>query len=105
MDIKKIAAAIEADAGINLPELEQSLAEMKAKKQGRVYSPAQILVREVRTMVHYSQTEFAKAIETPVTSLRDWEQGRHEPPGVVTTLMKVIKKHPKIIHEMEAEHT
>jgi len=101
MDIKKMATAIQLDAGFELPGLEQSLAEMKAGKQGRVYSSSQLLVREARTSVGYTQTKFAKAINSSVTSLRDWEQGRHEPPGVVSTLMNVIKNHPNVIHEME----
>jgi len=104
MDINKVAAAIEADAGVEIPDLTQSLTEMKSGKQGRVYTPNQLLVREARTVVGYTQPHFAKAINASVTSLRDWEQGRHEPPGVVSTLMHVIKNHPDIINEMEASH-
>jgi len=104
MDIDKIAEAINTDAGFEIPELKQSLTEMSMGKQGRTYTPNQLLVREVRSVVGYTQTKFAKAINTSVTSLRDWEQGRHEPPGVVSTLMKVIKNHPDIIHEIELSH-
>lgn len=34
MDIKKVAAAINADVGFDIPELELSLSEMEAIKQG-----------------------------------------------------------------------
>jgi len=101
MDINKVAAAINTDAGFDIPGLKQSLAEMNAAEQGRVYTPSQLLVREARSIVGYTQPKFAKAINASVTSLRDWEQGRHEPPGVVSTLMNVIKNHPDVIHEME----
>jgi len=81
--------------------LKQSLAEMNAAEEGRVYTPSQPLVREARSIVGYTQP---KAINASVTSLRDWEQGRHEPPGVVSTLMNVIENHPDVIHEMEVNH-
>jgi putative transcriptional regulator len=103
MNINKIAKAIEADAGVELPELKQSLREMHAGEKGRVYTKEQLLVREVRTLVGYTQPHFARVIKASLTSLRDWEQGRHEPPGVVSTLMSVIKNHPDIIQELEAK--
>lgn len=103
MKNEKVAAAINADAGFEIPGLEQSLAEMKAGKQGRVTTASQVLIREARTIVGYTQPEFAKAIGASVTSLRDWEQGRHEAPAIAAKLMHLIKKHPKLIHELEAE--
>lgn len=104
MDINKVAAAINADAGFEIPDLKQSLAEINAGEKGRVYTPSQLLVREARSVVGYTQPKFAEAINASVTSLRDWEQGHHEPPGVVSTLMNVIKNHPDVIHEMEVSH-
>jgi len=103
MNIDKVTAAINADAGFEIPGLEQSLAEMKACKQGRVTAADQVLVREARTRVGYTQPKFARAIGASVTSLRDWEQGRHQPPAITSKLMRVIKKHPNLIHELEAE--
>lgn len=44
IDVEKVAAAIEADAGEVLPDLRQALAEAKAGL-GRVTTPDQILVR------------------------------------------------------------
>lgn len=45
LDIDKVAAAIEADAGEALPELRQSLAEAKAGLSGEVHTPQQIVSR------------------------------------------------------------
>ncbi len=104
MDINKIAKAIEDDAGQELPGLLESLAEMKAGKGARVHSPQQIQVRRVRTKVGLSQKEFAKRLQTPITTLRDWEQGRHNPPGAVDSLMGLIDKHPELINELESHH-
>jgi len=103
MNIEKVTQAINADAGFEIPGLGESLAEMKAGKKGRVTTASQVLIREARGVVGYTQPKFARAIGTSVTSLRDWEQGRHEPPAIASKLMRVIKKHPKLIHELEAE--
>ncbi len=101
MNIDKVAQAIRKDAGIDLPDLEQSLLEMKADKIGRQYTPEQLLIRSVRQKVGLSQTEFARMIETPVATLRDWEQGRFTPPGSALCLLRIIDKHPDLIEEIE----
>lgn len=45
LDITKVAAAIEADAGETLPGLRESLAEAKAGKFAEVHMPADIAAR------------------------------------------------------------
>ena len=99
IDIEKVAAAIEADAGEALPDLRQALAEAKAGL-GRVTMPEQILVRQAREKSGLTQTAFAERIATPVATLRDWEQGRFAPPGGVVCLLKLIIKHPELSHEL-----
>ncbi|MFI0546542.1 MAG: helix-turn-helix domain-containing protein [Brachymonas sp.] len=99
IDINKIAAAIEADAGEALPDLRQALAEAKAG-QGRMTTPEQILVRQARAHSGLTQSAFAQRIETPVSTLRDWEQGRFTPPGGVLCLLRLIVKHPELAHEL-----
>ncbi|MBS3963362.1 MAG: hypothetical protein KGZ80_02495 [Methylomonas sp.] len=47
MDIEKIAQAIEADAGMTLDDLRQSLTEMQTGV-GRVTTAEQLLVRSTR---------------------------------------------------------
>jgi putative transcriptional regulator len=101
MDIAKVAAAIEADAGEPLPDLRQALAEAKAGL-GRVTTPAQILVRQAREKTGLTQAAFAARIATPVATLRDWEQGRFAPPGGVVCLLKLIIKHPELSQELSA---
>ena len=80
IDVEKVATAIEADAGEALPDLRQALAEAKAGL-GRVTTPEQIIVRQAREKSGLTQSAFAERIETPVATLRDWEQGRFAPPG------------------------
>ena len=80
-DLEKVAAAIEADMGEALPDIRQALAEVQSGVGARVTTPEQILLRQARQKTGLSQAEFARRIETPVTTLRDWEQGRFKPPA------------------------
>ena len=105
MDIKKmnidaVAAAIEADAGEDLPDLRQALTEAKAGIAGRITTHEQMLVRQAREKSGLTQTAFAERIETPVATLRDWEQGRFSPPGGVLCLLRLIVKHPELSREL-----
>lgn len=102
MDIDKIAAAIEADAGQEIPELKESLEEMQQGKAARVYTPEQLLVVDARKKLQLSQLDFAKVIDTPVATLRDWEQGRFRPPGGVLCLLRLLNKRPEILSDLTA---
>jgi putative transcriptional regulator len=101
MDIEKIARAIEQDAGVELPDVRQALAEAKAGV-GRVTTPEQLLVRAARAKAGLSQQAFAERIATPVATLRDWEQGRFAPPGGIMCLMRLIERHPDLTVELAA---
>jgi putative transcriptional regulator len=101
MNIDKVAAAIEADAGESLSDLREALAEAKAGL-GRATTPEQILVRQAREKSGLTQAAFAERIATPVATLRDWEQGRFAPPGGVVCLLKLIIKHPELSQELSA---
>ena len=95
IDVEKVATAIEADAVEALPDLRQALAEAKAGI-GRVTTPEQILVRQAREKSSLKQAAFSERIETPVATLRDWEQGRFAPPGAVPA----SAYHPELSQEL-----
>lgn len=101
IDVDKVASAIEADAGEAMPDLRQALAQAKAGV-GRVTTSEQILVRQAREKSGLTQAAFAEIIETPVATLRDWEQGRFAPPGGVLCLLRLIIKHPELSRELSA---
>lgn len=100
MDIERVARADEKDAGQSQPHLRESLAEAKAGAAGRVTAPAQIMLRVVRKKSGLSQAEFARRINTPAATLRDWEQGRSQPPGGVLCLLKLLDAHPDLVAEL-----
>ncbi len=94
MDIDRIAKVIEDDAGQSIEGLRESLAEMKAGKFAREYTPEQLLLRAARQALNLSQPKFAVLIGTPVATLRDWEQGRFKPVGSALVLCKIAIKNP-----------
>ena len=51
--------------------------------------------RHVRRRAGLSQTEFALRIGVPVTTVRDWEQGRRLPRGAARALLRVIDRMPE----------
>ena len=101
-DIQTVARAIEADAGEALPDIRTALAEGKAGNIGRIITPEQLLLRRARAKTGLTQLEFAKRIDTPAATLRDWEQGRFAPPGGVVCLLRLIIKHPELSQELNA---
>lgn len=67
---------------------------------GRVTTPEQILLLQAREKSGLTQTLFAERIDTPVATLRDWEQGRFKPPGGVLCLLRLLIKHPELAREL-----
>lgn len=60
-------------------------------------SNARIDVRELRLSLGMSQPEFALRFGMPLSTLRQWEQGRRYPDGAARTLLLVIKHYPEMV--------
>ena len=97
MNINRITKAIEDDAGEPIEGLSESLAEMKAGKIAREYTPERLLLQSARKALKLSQPKFAALIETPVATVRDWEQGRFKPAGSALVLCKLAIKNPRAL--------
>src|SRR3546814_19951714 len=52
-------------------------------------------IRMLRNRLGMSQDEFARAYGIPVTSIRQYEIGRHRPPPPVRAYLKVIPAEPE----------
>lgn len=63
LDIDKVAAAIEADAGEALPGLRESLAEAKAGKVGQIHTPEQIAARSRGRPIGSKQATTKEAVK------------------------------------------
>jgi putative transcriptional regulator len=57
-------------------------------------------VREVRTKMGLSQTQFAAKFGFPPATLRNWEQGRSHPDAPTRVLLAVIAKHPEAVEDV-----
>jgi len=53
----------------------------------------------LRRFVGLTQTDFAKAVETSVHTLRNWEEGRRKPEGPALALLRIAARHPRILRE------
>jgi len=64
------------------------------RKPSRVFEvPSRI--KSIREDSGQTQMEFAKMLQIPVSTLRNWEQGRRLPKGPANTLLMLVEKFPK----------
>ena len=49
----------------------------------------------LRTRLGMTQTEFARALRIPVSTLRNWEQGRVLPDPAARSLLAIVARNPK----------
>jgi putative transcriptional regulator len=54
-------------------------------------------VRAIRGKLNLTQDEFARKFGFPLSTLRNWEQGRHRPDGAARVLLIVIDRAPEIV--------
>jgi len=59
-------------------------------------------IRMLRNRLGMSQEEFARAYGIPVTSIRQYEIGRHMPPPAVRAYLKVIAAEPEMAKQAVA---
>jgi putative transcriptional regulator len=79
--------------------LLQSVREMKACNFARVTEVPLNEVIEARQNTGLSQAEFASALSISKRTLQEWEQGRRSPSGAAQALIRIARKHPKIVRE------
>jgi putative transcriptional regulator len=52
--------------------------------------------RRIRANVRLTQAEFAKRIDVPIETVRNWEQGKRAPRGPARALLKLIEQAPDV---------
>jgi putative transcriptional regulator len=80
-------------------KLLQSVREMKARKFARATTVQVNEVVEARQGTGMSQAEFASALSISKRTLQEWEQGRRAPSGAAQALIRIARKHPRIVRE------
>ena len=79
----EIEAAALADPDC-LPRTEDQLKRFKRGPNPRI----------VRFRLGLTQEEFAKRFHLPLGTVRDWEQGKHEPDSAAKVLLRLIDRDP-----------
>jgi putative transcriptional regulator len=86
-------------------ELKDSIRQMKAIETGEL-APARVRVvnpdnevAHARMQLGLTQEAFEKLLDTPVGTVRGWEQGRRQPPPSAKVLMRVATKYPEQVLE------
>ncbi len=52
--------------------------------------------RQVRARTQLTQAAFARQIDVPLETVRNWEQGKRAPRGPARALLKVIDQAPQV---------
>ena len=64
-------------------------------KPARLYVPAEIDVKAIRTKLALSQSDFAAYFGFTATQIKDWEQGRSRPLGGNRAYLMIIDRDPE----------
>lgn len=80
-------------------ELLQAIRDVKAGRHGDRYPIKANDVVAARMRTQLSQGQFAAALRISARTLQHWEQGRRRPSGAAATLLKIVARHPKLLHE------
>jgi putative transcriptional regulator len=66
----------------------------------RAFIPSDLDVRAIRKSTGMTQEAFAAAYGLPLTTLRDWEQGRARPDTAARSYLLVISRAPKMVEQV-----
>jgi putative transcriptional regulator len=83
--------------------LEDALAyaegESAAGRERTVRVPDNIDVKAVREKLAMSQSEFAMKFGIPLSTVRNWEQGRRRPEAMARVLLRIIDDNPQVVEK------
>jgi len=66
----------------------------------RVLVPQRIDVKQVRSKLGLSQSDFAEKFGINAATLRNWEQGRRQPDGPARVLLMIIDREPAAVQRV-----
>jgi putative transcriptional regulator len=69
----------------------------------RLYVPAEIDVKAIRTRIGGSQDDFASEFGFTVNQIKDWEQNRSRPLGGVRAYLMLIDRQTDLVRRMLGE--
>jgi len=76
--------------------VEEAIAWKRGKKTGsRIRKYTAMDVSKIRKKTKMTQKEFSESFSIPLSTLRQWEQGKRVPQGPAQALLKIIDKNAK----------
>ena len=79
--------------------LSEAVAHTEGESTARVHIVKVSDVKAIRTHLQMSQHEFARAYRIPLSTLKNWEQGRRQPDAPASAYLQAIARRPKVIRE------
>jgi putative transcriptional regulator len=73
------------------------------EKPSRVFTFKPEEIAQIRKQLSLSQGKFADQLGIPISTLRNWEQGRTIPDAPAQTLLRIVHKRPNILSEVADE--
>ena len=84
--------------------LSDALAHARGETSGvRVHKIEVPDVRAIRRALHLSQQDFATTYRIPLSTLKDWEQGRRHPDAPAAAYLLAIARRPREISDALAD--
>jgi putative transcriptional regulator len=82
-------------------ELRDDLENLKAAKRGEVQLRTRTFVQvaapaEIRNRLNLSQYDFAGMLGVSVRTVQEWEQGRSQPSGPASALLRIADQEPEV---------
>jgi len=74
---------------------EADLASQEREDDAEAMQDVARFARRVRRRLGLTQVEFARRIDVPHETIRNWEQGKRRPTGAAKTLLRVLDKTPE----------
>ncbi|MDE0718483.1 MAG: helix-turn-helix domain-containing protein [Rhodospirillaceae bacterium] len=74
---------------------DQDLAAQQAQDDAEAMRDMARYARRVRRRLGLTQVEFARRIDVPHETIRNWEQGKRCPTGAAKALLRVLDKAPE----------
>ena len=78
-------------------DIRRHMIEDEQGREGDLSSFAPVIPPKIlRKHLGMTQSEFSKALRIPLSTLRNWEQGRVLPDPAACSLLTIVAKNPKI---------
>ena len=78
-----------------IESLTEAVAHGRGEKTGvRVQTVEMPDVRAIRRKLHMSQEKFAATYRIPLSTLKNWEQGRRQPDAPAAAYLQAISRRP-----------